>query len=73
MKPLQIGEVSVPAQWIRPTGSRKARPKALKTPGLSGEAQPVDQCSLIQSISMKPIGSSASFPKVTVHGSDYVL
>ncbi|CAM5234935.1 hypothetical protein SALBM311S_12481 [Streptomyces alboniger] len=40
MKPIQWVEVSVPAQWIPPTGARRAGPYWVRTPGAAMETGP---------------------------------
>lgn len=40
MKPIQCVEVSVPAQWTPPTGSRRAGPYRVRTPGAAMETGP---------------------------------
>ena len=52
MYPIQYVDVSVPAQWIRPTGRRSAGPYSYSTPGaVKPTGQPRVQTSLLQSCS----------------------
>src|SRR5207245_1420489 len=51
MYPHQTSDVSVPAQWTRPTGSRRALPYCPRTPTGSGETHPAVHASADQSIS----------------------
>ena len=49
--PVQTSAVSVPDQCTRPTDGLSDSPYAVSTPGTSGETQPPDHCSWLQSIS----------------------
>ena len=51
MYPHQAVDVSVPAQWINPTGARSADPNRVINPGPTGETHPLVHPSADQSVS----------------------